>query len=198
MRIALDTNCVLDLVGSTRFATDLSVLVAAHASNELTLCVPAISGSEWQRGGGTRPSFAEFEKLLVEAGLQTAELLFPVMHFNATYWDRAVWGSEQFAEEMARIHGVLFPSAPYGWKEHCELEGLDFRSAPIDRKFLNRLCDTSVLWCHIHYQTHALVTRDGNFTKATKLPRLRELGASDIWTPKEAVENLRLGKQGAV
>ena len=39
------------------------------------------------------------------------------------------------------------------------------------------------MWCHLHYKNDIFVTSDGNFHKATKLPRLLALGAGQIVRP---------------
>jgi hypothetical protein len=58
-------------------------------------------------------------------------------------------------------------------------------SSPKSAAWLNRTCDVQSMWCHLHYKNEIFVTSDGNFYKATKLPRLLALGAGQIIRPDD-------------
>ena len=87
------------------------------------------------------------------------------------FWDHFLWSDDKGEAELDEIEGVLFGDSP-----------------PVDpgsRAWLNRKCDVLSMWCHIHYGNDVFVTSDGNFHKATKLPRLIALGAKRIARPEE-------------
>jgi hypothetical protein len=95
------------------------------------------------------------------------------------------------ADSEAAIHDVLSPGIPISYSEYCETRGLDPEARPLDAKWRNRLCDTQIVWSHIHHGRDVLVTSDDNFFKASKIRRLEALGARRICSPAEAVEIFR-------
>lgn len=168
MKITLDHNVVLDFVNdSPRVAT----LREKITKGVYTPCVVEVGASELRERGIQPEHYDQFQTLLREAGLESAPRLAPIAIWDVFFWDHALWSSEEAEAEADRIEGILFGDSP--------------QVEPGSRVWLNRKCDVLSMWCHIHYCSDVFVTSDGNFHKATKLPRLIELGAKRIARPEE-------------
>lgn len=179
LRFALDTNCLIDLEERRPGACFIDELVTAHRRGIVHVCVLAISASERRREGASAKSFLEFKGKLENIGLDTVEMLKPIGYWDLTFWDYCLWGDPNDTLEKS-IHDVLFSE-------------VTFRGQPDETKsarWRNAKCDVLGMWSHIHYQCDVFVTSDGNFHKATKKPRLIELGAKAIVTPEEGVAML--------
>jgi len=90
-----------------------------------------------------------------------------------------------------RIHAVLHPDVESSLADFCGARGLNPGNRPLPHRWRNAKCDVQMLWSHIHHQRSGFVTRDGNFRKASKVPKLLELGAGQILGPNEAAELLK-------
>jgi hypothetical protein len=175
MKLTLDHNVVIDLAnGSPRVGRICAAL--ANASHH---CFVVEIGASEMRQRGIKPSrYDLFEQLLQRAGIDSLPRLAPMMIWDVTFWDHGLWCDDQMAERAKQIEEVLFAESP-AIGLPTDLDG------PSAAAWLNRTCDVQTMWCHLHYQNDIFVTSDGNFHKATKLPRLLALGAKRIARPDE-------------
>ena len=101
-----------------------------------------------------------------------------MLRWDISFWDHAVWFDDAMVKLSHDIETALFGAPLSGLPP----TGLD---SPDGKKWLNRTCDATSIWCHIHYKNDIFLTNDGNFMKQTKLPKLLALGAKRICRPGE-------------
>jgi hypothetical protein len=176
MKLTLDHNVIIDLAnGSANIASLRKVLADSRHQG----FVVEIGASEMRQRGIRPDRYDLFEELLEDAGVASLPRLAPMMIWDVTFWDCALWSDEEMAAQAKQIDDILFGKSP----------PIDITELPDDSPqaaaWLNRLCDVQTMWCHLHYTNDVFVTSDGYFHKATKLPRLLELGAGRICRPEE-------------
>jgi hypothetical protein len=184
LRVTLDNNCLITLEKHEVSTPFLDELVSAHRGASIELCVVAISASESPKGRKFADSFSVFQSKVAELGLSSAEVLVPIFYWDITFWDHCLWRDNDPLEPL--IHKILFPNLPFRWADYCGTTGVNPNDLASDRKWRNAKCDVLGLWSHIHHKADVFVTSDSNFHKATKRPRLAELGAKAILTPEQA------------
>lgn len=190
LRVTLDTNCVIDVEEERPNAEHVRRLAGYAESGQVQLCIPSIMASERSPGGNIAQSFEAFQEKLQGLGLAGADLLAPLPYWEIVFWDNCLWGDVDEQELEPRIHEVLFPEVPFSWVDFCKANGLP-ESSPVEKtRWLNAKCDVLALWSHIFHASDVFVTSDGNFHKATKMPKLVELGAGQILRPQEAVKHV--------
>jgi hypothetical protein len=168
MKVTLDHNVVIDFVNHSARVEPLREQISKGVYEPF---VVEVGASEFRERGVQPDRYDLFEELLRSAGLEAAPRLAPLAVWDVFFWDHALWGDENSEVELDRIEKILF-----GDSQAAEAGS---------RAWLNRKCDVLSLWCHIHYGNEIFVTSDGNFHKATKLPRLIELGARRTARPEE-------------
>ena len=167
MKATLDHNVVIDFAnGSPR----VGQFRRSISSGLYEPYVVEVGASEYRERGIQPDRYDLFEGLLLEAGLDAAPRLAPIAIWDIFFWEHALWSGEEDEQQLDRIEDVLFGDS----------QSVD----PGSRAWLNRKCDVLSMWCHIHYANDVFVTSDGNFHKATKLPRLIALGARQIARPE--------------
>ena len=175
MKLTLDHNVVIDLAnGSPR----VDRIRAAVTGRSHQCFVVDVGASEMRQRGINPDRYDLFEQLLLQAGIDALPRLAPMMIWDVTFWDHGLWCDEQMAGQAKQIEDILFGESP-AIAIPTDLDG------PNATTWLNRTCDVQTMWCHLHYQNDIFVTSDGNFHKATKLPRLLALGAKRISRPDE-------------
>jgi len=172
MRLTIDHNVVIDLANQSPNVNRLRQLMEDGTHQ---VHVVEIGASEMRKRGIRPDRYDLFEQLLHEASLDTAPRLAPMMIWDVTFWDHGLWSDEQMIAKAKMIEDVLFGESP-AVGITGELDG--------SPKVLNRICDVQSIWCHLHYRNEIFVSSDRNFHKATKLPRLLELGAGRIALPE--------------
>lgn len=191
--ITFDTNCLVDLELNEGAASQLRGVVTAHESGRISISVPGIGASERLKGGTLAQNFGLFQQRIRKLSKRDLEILKPPFYLGLAYFDWAILGSEKTIELERKVHDILFPEIGFNWSDHAKENGLDPNQAAEDGhrewlKWRNRKCDTLVLWCHIYYEKDVLVTRDGNFHKATKRSALEKLGAKSIRYPDDIID----------
>lgn len=114
-----------------------------------------------------------------EANLESAARLAPMMIWDVTFWDHCLWCNDEMQVLAGDIEQVLFAGSP-----RIDIANVPEHS-PDAAVWLNRVCDVQSMWCHIHYKNGIFVSSDSNFHKATKAPRLLNMGAGRIARPEE-------------
>jgi len=176
MKITLDHNCIINLANGTGVGRKVQSVISDTANEGFVVNI----GASEMREKGVRPDhYDKFEELLTDAGIEHLPRLDPLMVWDVTFWDRAIWGDEDTEKEIAQIDAALFENAP-PLDVSSETEG-----SPIWRKWLNRQGDIHTMWCHIHNDNDVFLTTDENFMKATTLPKLLAIGAKRICRPDE-------------
>lgn len=169
MKITLDHNCLVHLEQRTPEAQ----LIESAIANPIHECfVVNIGASEQLKAGGVSNDYTLFESQLEAIALANLPRLMPMMLLDVTFYDRCVYADDVGIQLAKDIEATLFPKT-----QPTELDS--------DKKRRNRLCDIHALWCHIRNENDVFLTTDKNFTKASKLPRLIELGAKRICTPDD-------------
>lgn len=176
MKLTLDHNVIIDFAtDSPRIARLRDVInEGSHQAH-----VVEIGASEMRQYGIRPDRYDLFEQLLAQAGLAAVPRLAPMANWDVTFWDHALWADEAMTRQAKQIEAVLF-----GESQTIDLDD-ESEISPKTAAWLNRVCDIQSMWCHLHYQNDIFVTSDGNFHKATKLPRLLELGAGRVARPEE-------------
>jgi hypothetical protein len=175
MRIAIDTNVLIDLEQAAARAEVLNSLVRRRDPREHEICVPAIVASERGPEGMLVKSFSEFESRLSAIGLADAELLSPMLYLDVCFFDHALLCSDEMEALERQIHEVLFPSLPFVYADYCASAGIEPADDTCDRKWRNAKCDVQVVWAHVWHHTDVLVSADNNMHKASKKSRLEKL-----------------------
>jgi hypothetical protein len=161
--IMLDTNCLIDLEqGRQPHAEQLRQVLAAWRRGEFEVVLGAITASENAKPG-EEPSFEAFERLRELAGVADARLLPPMMIWEITYWDEALWTDDESEALEAKVHAILAPGL-----------AMDDRSDAY--RWLNVKCDVQLVWTAIWHRVDVLVTRDQDIVK--KADALADLGAN--------------------
>ena len=185
-RFTLDTNCLIDLENEAPSAEYIRKLYRYHTTGKIRLYLPAVAASEQPRKGREIKTFDCFIKRISDAGIPDVELLRPYMFMNLSFLDYSMLTDDHMMKLDRDIHQILFPRLPYRYGEYCSMREQNPEKLPIERKWRNAKCDVMIAWCHIFHHGDVLVTRDGNFLKATKKPRLLALGAGEIVFPEAA------------
>jgi len=167
MKITLDHNC---LINCERGGETADLIRATIANDQHQCFVVNVGASEMQRFGVRPDNYGAFEKLLVDIGLAHLPRLDPIGIWDVTFWDHSLCAGDADKTPLTSIQTALFP-----------IDG----STTDESKLLNRLCDALTMWCHISYKNDVFMTSDANFSKATKLPKLLELGAGRVCAPGE-------------
>lgn len=168
MRVAIDTNILVDLEKQSERSQVLATLLNARSLPSVHVCVPAIIASERGAGGSLLRDFGMFQQRLGELGLGGAELLLPMLYLNVSFLNYALLSDTEMEDLERQIHHVLFPELPFDYSAYRTAVGLSANGEEPDRHWRNAKCDVQVLWSHIWYKTDILVTADCNFHKATK------------------------------
>jgi len=189
-KFTLDTNCLISLEKDESSAQHIRKLYRAHVGNKIRLCLPAVAASEQPRKGNEIKTFEEFQQRINKAGIPDVELLRPYMFLNLSFMNFSMLTDDQMMKLDRDIHQILFPQLPYRYADFCSAKGLNPEKLPLERKWRNAKCDVMIAWCHIYHHGDLLITRDGNFYKETKKPRLVAMGAGDIANPSEAIRSL--------
>jgi len=108
-KVALDTNCLIDLEEKRPDAGHIKALIAAWKKGQVELAVIAVSASENQRSGTASQNFGTFEARLNAVGLTGVHHLLPLAIWDVFYWDHALWSSSEMAALERKIREILFP-----------------------------------------------------------------------------------------
>jgi len=179
MKLVIDTNCIIDLEIRGKNYGHLMKIVSKWKSGDIDLGVVAISASENQKGGWLSNSFGDFQRKLINAGLQGVEILSPMAFWDVTYYDQALWSDVKMKELDKNIHKALFPGS------HIEFPNDD---DSMKRKWRNKKCDVQIVWAIIYHKWDVLVTSDDNFHEKEKY--LLPLGLKNVLYPFEAANRV--------
>jgi hypothetical protein len=149
-------------------------VVQAHRVGRVRVTACAITASENPRAGDPPKMFAEFTELLDRVGLAKVEILKPMGYWGVSFWNQALWTSNEMRELEQAIHAVLAPSLP-----------MDDTSD--QRRWRNTKCDVQMVWTHVWHDTDALLTNDQPILR--KADALAELGAK-VESPAACVSGL--------
>lgn len=175
MRIAIDTNVLIDLEQDAERSRVLCTLVSSQPPPGVSICVPAIIASERGRGGVLIDHFDQFQSRLDALGLGGVELLHPMLYLDVSFLDQALLCDRTMGTLERKIHDVLFPELEFEYSKYCADLGIDPTAKPTARRWRNAKCDVQIAWSHVWHKTDMLVSSDSNFHKPTKKAELEKL-----------------------
>ncbi len=94
-KVALDTNCLIDLEENRPDAHHVRTLIGAWKKGQVELAVVAVSASENQPSGIASRDSGVFEEKLNTVGLAGVQHLLPLAMWDVFYWDHALWSSAE-------------------------------------------------------------------------------------------------------
>lgn len=189
IKVTLDYNCLIDLKEERPNAKAIRQIVDLHRQKHVQLLIPGISASERKKDhNGPAHFFDEFTDLLDHHKIPRECIVYPIARGDLTYSDASYLAPEDPAYKILEweIHQILHPQIQYNYQVHCQISG--YTGQTVDLKWLNRICDTQTMWCHLTCKSDVFVSTDENFHKQTKKPKLISLGAGNICKPDEALE----------
>jgi len=175
-KMALDTNCLIDLEENRPDACHVRTLIKAWKKGQVELAVVAVSASENQPTGITSHDFGVFVEKLNNVGLAGVHHLLPLAIWDVFYWDHALWSSAEMAALESEIRWILFPGIPTAPPTNINESSV----------WRNRMCDVLIAWACIHHQWECLVTRDKNFHDHKA--ELAALGLREVLYPVDAAQ----------
>ena len=175
-KVALDTNCIIDLEENRPDAHHVRTLIGAWKNGQIELAVVAVSASENQPSGIASHDFGVFETKLNNVGLAGVHHLLPLAIWDVFYWNHVLWSSAEREALASKIRGLLFPGIPATPPTNVNENSV----------WRNHMCDVLVAWSCIHHQWECLVTRDRNFHDHKV--ELVALGLREILYPADAAQ----------
>lgn len=172
MRVTFDHNCLISLEQGGPVADEIRRILS---SPNAQCFVVKVGASEMLRVGVRRDNYKTFEEFLSRLGLGALPCLDPIVVSDITFFDNCVFPSDDEIRLYQQITGILFPSP------RRPVQGA------LERKTVNQICDVLTMLCHISAKNDVFLTTDGNFFKATKLPRLLELDAGQVCRPGDFI-----------
>src|ERR1700743_3177660 len=109
MKTTLDHNVIIDLATAS---PRVEPLKAAIARGQVGPFVAEVGASEFRERGIQPDRYDLFEELLGQAGLATAGRLNPIMVWDVSFWDHAVFADQIMVDLADKIESILFPSSP--------------------------------------------------------------------------------------
>jgi hypothetical protein len=185
-KLTFDTNVLFDIFEGRNNKKYIDQLKQLHDTGVLQINIAATSGAENRPDGLAVKNMDRFKELIDSIGFSNVSILNPIFYWDFSFYGYAVYASEEMIELESNIFQVLFKDTAYNYRDFCALNNAD--KDKIDPDWLNKMCDTQIMWCHINYGGDIFVTSDKNLHKATKKPLLIGLGAKGIMYPKEACE----------
>ena len=175
-RVALDTNCLIDLEENRPAARHIRTLIGAWTKRHIELAIVAVSASENQPSGTASQDFDVFEAKLTNIGLAGAHHLPPLALWDVFYWDHALWPSADMEALELTIRGILYPGIHTAPPANVNENSV----------WRNHMCDVLVAWSCIHHGWQSLVTRDKNFHNHRV--ELAALGLREVLYPADAAQ----------
>jgi hypothetical protein len=189
LRLALDTNALIDLENERPPAPYIRQLLSAFAAKKIDLSVLGISASENPKSGKQLRNFSEFQNLLNTLGCSSINCLKPIGYWDITFWDWSISPTDQDTQLLHSAHRLMFPNIDPDWQTFAASNGHDAND-PISKasaKWRNAHCDAQAVWACIRYDQDFFVT--SNTTDFQRhATELANLGMKRIVTPHEALQ----------
>ena len=153
-----DTNCIIHIDDNRDCKDFILKITDAHRNNQIHAAFVAVSASERQPGDSYLETYSDFTSRLARLGLQDIPHINGMSYWGLSYWNHAIYASEDMVQREREIHGVLFPNT-------------EFRSADFNgrySKWRNAWCDRQMIWSHEHHSRDIFVTSDKNFRKLNR------------------------------
>lgn len=173
MTITLDTNCLIDLEEKREGFLSIEKIINESKQGKLDAAIVAVSAIDKKIHRNKIKKFSEFQNWLATLGLSHVKILKPIAYTDISYVDWCLVGGGELTELDHKIHDILFPDWPYS-----------LPSNKLMSKWINKKADVLIMWAHIWNKRDVFITRDKNFLKPTKKPKLEKLGAKLILTPE--------------
>ncbi|MBN9031202.1 MAG: hypothetical protein J0I23_15480, partial [Rhizobiales bacterium] len=98
IKFTLDTNCLIAVEDGRAERSSVLSLIDAQRQEAADLAMVASSAAERQIGGGALENIEEFRKRMETLGFGGIELLKPIAVWNLSYWDFAIYPSDEAAD----------------------------------------------------------------------------------------------------
>lgn len=185
----LDTNCIIDIADSRPAKPHVLELARAHAEGKADVAIAAVSASERQQGDIYLDSYNVFRERLEALGLGHLTEIRGIAYWGISYWDQALYPTDEMSAREEIIHRVLFPSIPFFWADFAALANIavDAIKDTKGKRWRNAFCDRQMFWAHDHAGRDVFVTSDANFIK---LASHQDFPKAHIMTPSEAIRSL--------
>jgi hypothetical protein len=178
VRVTLDLNCLIDVEEIRQPHVELVLELQRRAdAGTVELSIPASAASE--RRSPDKPgitNFGQFQQWVATLGFRSVDFLAPIMYLDFSFLDYAVLAGGSGSALEEKIHHVVAPNLPYQSPAPHQVG-----------KWRNAKCDVQAVWCHLHYGTDALCTRDRKLISRSK--RLGRFGAH-LRAPADLVAGL--------
>lgn len=183
----LDTNCMIAVVNGEPEAASVMALTQAHIDGKADVAVAAVSASERQPGDTYLDSYEVFRTRLAELGMDRLGEVHGLAYADLSYWDHALYSSDELQAREERIHRALFPNIPFLWRDFATAAAipLDGVKSAEAKRWRNAWCDRQMFWAHHNAGRDVFVTSDRNFAKLLAVP---EFAGSRIMSPSDAVQ----------
>lgn len=191
MDVTIDGNCLLDLeLGRSPHADHLAQIRALADVGALNLCVVAIGASERQPDGVYARDPEEFRARLAAIGLAQATILRPPFQWGVSMPEWSHWPDPVLQALERQVHAILYDAIEFRWSACMRSpEAKRHRNAAYARWRAAR-CNVLAMTGHIYAGGDLFVTREEPYWWSDAPQRLRNLGAGEILTPRQAAERL--------
>jgi hypothetical protein len=189
LKFTLDTNCLIDADEGRRSAIAVLMLRDAALAGKADIALVASSASERQQGNSYLSSIHDFNRRRTGLGFGDFVLLPPLMRWDMSFWDNALWSSPEAEAREELIYRTLFPTSLFKWNDFAAAKGIsqDNVSSPAYFRWRNQILDAQGFWAHEHAKRDIFVTSDRRFRVLAGHP---EFPKAVILQPAEAVLRL--------
>ena len=184
-----DTNCLIDLDEERPAAEFLWRIIDASNNGICEAAFVAVSASERQPGDSFLETYGDFTQRLARVGVEHVPQILGIAYLDLSYYDHALYASNEQLKREQQLHEALFPTIPYQSSDcltKAQRGGLDEVAAR--KKWRNAWCDRQMIWSHEHHNRDVFVTRDENFSK--RLSGRAGFEHLRIMAPKDAISLL--------
>lgn len=189
IKLTFDTNCLIDVDEGRPAATAVLDLVKAGRDGHVDVALVASSASERQRSGEFLENITFFRERARTLGFGDMPLLPPLARWGISFWDSALYASEEDAAREQNIYRTMFPASPYAWADFAILRGTtpNNTQGPEYLRWRNQILDAQAFWAHVHHERNVFVTSDARFNR---LENASHLGRTMVRTPPDALAAL--------
>jgi hypothetical protein len=187
LQLTWDTNCLITLESDAAHrSTDkaaLHQLLTWHDQCSVNIRLGACTAAEKQTGGTYLEHINHFHERRAQAGLGHLDMLLAPGRWDMTFWDNAVYLSDEDAQQIQDIHAAMFPGMQYEPPNPFD------PAARATQRWRNRIIDADLYWSHLKYNGDLFVTKNSkDFIDGGRRDALLALGGRGIEVPTEAVQ----------
>lgn len=190
MKLTIDTNV---LIGMEKDEVDPLKLLKKCIEGEVQLYFSAATAYDNKRVPKVS-SIAPFKSRIQALGLDEKNILPTIQRWGISFYGFGIWGNPEGKGLEEKIFNIIFSNEPYQYQEYCKLK--NYSENTIHPGWRNKICDTQILWSHLHAKNDIFVTSDNDDFHKHK-SQLEKLGDCKIMYPGEVLiylDNLNSSK----